>query len=80
MSELSGVVKRIKSKGPRTEPCGTPQVRGSVQKSDRTKERHNERATKFKRATKRKSDKIQKSETTKEQHNERATQRKNDIK
>ena len=28
MSELSGVVKRIKSRGPRTEPCGTPQVRG----------------------------------------------------
>ena len=41
--------------------------RGSVQKSDRTKERHNERATKIKRATARKSD------SSNERHNKRAT-------
>ena len=28
MRELRGVVYRLKSTGPRTEPCGTPQVRG----------------------------------------------------
>ena len=28
--ELSGVVCRENKKGPRTEPCGTPQVRGQL--------------------------------------------------
>ena len=28
MTELRGVVYRLKGTGPRTEPCGTPQVRG----------------------------------------------------
>jgi len=29
MSELSGVVYMMRRMGPRTEPCGTPQERGS---------------------------------------------------
>ena len=29
MKVLRGVVYRLKRIGPRTEPCGTPQVRGS---------------------------------------------------
>ena len=28
MRELKGVVQRLKRTGPRTEPCGTPHVRG----------------------------------------------------
>src|SRR6218665_3666929 len=53
-------------------------------KTVRMKERHNERATKFKRPTERKSDKLKERHNervtkSKERQNERATERKSDI-
>ena len=35
MSELSGVVYMIKRMGPRTEPWGTPQERGSEEETEK---------------------------------------------